>query len=84
MKFNEIPKFVVNLERRPDRLSHIKNEMNYIGWDYEIFNAIDTNNHKGCSLSHIEILKIAKKREYNSVMVIEDDCIFFAIFKRTD
>lgn len=81
MDLNRIPKFIVNLERRPDRLSHIKNEMNYIGWDYEVFKAIDLNNHGGCSLSHIEILKIAKERNYDSVMVIEDDCIFMPYSK---
>ena len=81
MKFNEIPKFVVNLERRPDRLEHIKKEMEYIGWDYEIFKAVDLNNHGGCTLSHVEILKIAKERGYESVMVIEDDCTFLPYSK---
>ena len=74
MKFNDIPKFVVNLERRSDRLESITNEMNYIDWEFELFNAIDTNSHVGCSLSHIEILKIAKERNYESVLIIEDDC----------
>lgn len=74
MKFNEIPKFVVNLERRPDRLISIRNEMEYIGWEYEYFKAVDTNTHVGCSLSHIEILKMAKDRNYEMVLIIEDDC----------
>ena len=26
MKFNEIPKFVINLERRPDRLEKVKKD----------------------------------------------------------
>jgi hypothetical protein len=76
MKINDIPKFVINLEKRPDRLSHIKKEMEYMNWDYELFNAIDLGSHIGCSISHIEILKIAKKREYDMVMVIEDDSTF--------
>jgi hypothetical protein len=29
MKFNEIPKFVVNLDRRPDRLEEITKEMRF-------------------------------------------------------
>ena len=74
MKFSEIPKYVINLERRSDRLESITNEMNYIGWEFELFNAVDTNSHVGCSLSHIEILKIAKERNYESVLIIEDDC----------
>ena len=81
MKFNEIPKFVVNLERRPDRLEHIQKEMDYMGWDYELFKAVDLNNHGGCTLSHTEIIKIAKERGYDSVMVIEDDCTFLPYSK---
>jgi GR25 family glycosyltransferase involved in LPS biosynthesis len=74
MNITNIPKFVVNLERRPDRLEHIKKELEYIGWNYELFKAIDLNNHGGCTLSHVEVIKIAKERGYESVMVIEDDC----------
>ena len=81
MNITNIPKFVVNLERRPDRLDHIKKEMEYIGWEYEIFKAIDLNNHGGCALSHVEIIKIAKERGYDSVMVIEDDCTFLPYSK---
>jgi hypothetical protein len=81
MDLNNIPKFVVNLERRPDRLEHIQKEMSYIGWDYELFKAIDLNNHGGCTLSHVEIIKIAKNRGYESVMVIEDDCTFMPYSK---
>jgi GR25 family glycosyltransferase involved in LPS biosynthesis len=81
MNITNIPKFIINLERRPDRLDHIKKEMEYMGWDYELFNAIDLNNHGGCTLSHVEILKIAKERNYESVMVIEDDCTFLPYSK---
>ena len=34
MKFSEIPKFVVNLETRPDNLELIKKEMEYMGWEF--------------------------------------------------
>jgi GR25 family glycosyltransferase involved in LPS biosynthesis len=81
MKFSEIPKYVINLERRSDRLESITNEMNYIGWEFELFKAVDTNSHVGCSLSHIEILKIAKERNYESVLIIEDDCKFMPYAK---
>jgi GR25 family glycosyltransferase involved in LPS biosynthesis len=74
MKINEIPKFVINLKRRPDRLGNIKKELEYIGWGYELFEAVDENSHLGCALSHLGVVKIAKERGYDSVMVIEDDC----------
>ena len=47
MNITSIPKFVVNLERRPDRLEHIQKEMDYMGWEYELFKAVDLNNHGG-------------------------------------
>jgi len=81
MNITSIPKFVVNLERRPDRLEHIQKEMDYMGWDYEVFKAVDLNNHGGCTLSHTQIIKIAKERRYDSVMVIEDDCTFLPYSK---
>lgn len=81
MIFQDAPKFVVNLERRPDRLSLIQDEMKYIGWDYEIFKAVDTNSHVGCTKSHCEIIKIAKERGYEKVLVVEDDCSFMPYAK---
>lgn len=74
MIFTDAPKFVVNLERRKDRLESIKKEMDYVGWDYEYFPAIDLNNHVGCTKSHLEIIKIAKQRGYDKVLIVEDDC----------
>jgi GR25 family glycosyltransferase involved in LPS biosynthesis len=81
MNLKEIPKFVVNLKRRPDRLEHIKKEMDYIGWDFELFEAVDIGSYVGCTLSHLEILNIAKQRNYKRVMIIEDDCTFMPYSK---
>lgn len=81
MKIKDIPKFVINLKRRPDRLESIKKEMGYMNWDFELFDAIDTNSYMGCTFSHLEILKIAKERNYDKVMVIEDDCFFMPYAK---
>jgi hypothetical protein len=55
-------------------MESIKFEMDYIGWDYERFSAVDTNDHGGCSLSHISIIKDAMSKGLDQVMVIEDDC----------
>jgi very-short-patch-repair endonuclease len=81
MRLNEIPKFVLNLEKRIDRLEHIQKEMSYIGWDYELFKAVDTGCHLGCTLSHVGIIDIAIERNYEYVMVIEDDCSFMPYAK---
>lgn len=81
MNLNNIPKFVINLKRREDRLEKIKKELEYIGWDYEIFEAIDKNDHTGCSLSHAEIIKKAKANDLDEIIVIEDDCTFMPYAK---
>jgi GR25 family glycosyltransferase involved in LPS biosynthesis len=81
MNINNIPKFVINLKRREDRLAHIQKEMEYMGWDYELFEAIDEGCYVGCTLSHLNILNIAKERNYESVLIIEDDCTFMPYAK---
>lgn len=81
MKFSELPKFVINLETRPDRLDNIKFELDYIGWEYEIFNAVNRNSYMGCALSHLGIIEIAKQRGYKRVLAIEDDCVFMPYAK---
>ncbi len=81
MKFSEIPKFVINLETRPENLENIHKEMDYIGWEWERLNAINRGNYMGCTLSHLEIIKIAKERGYERVMIIEDDCVFMPYAK---
>jgi hypothetical protein len=74
MNLNNIPKFVVNLKRRPDRLERFKKQMEYLEWDYEIFEAVDTNSYIGITESQLAIIKIAKERGYKQVMIMEDDC----------
>jgi hypothetical protein len=81
MKLEDIPKFVINLKRRPDRLESIQREMDYVGWDYELFEAIDTNSYMGCTLSHLKIIDICETRGYEKVIIIEDDTYFMPYFK---
>lgn len=81
MDLNKVPKFVVNLEKRTDRLENITKEMEYMDWNFELFKAIDKGCHVGCTLSHLSILEIAKERNYDSVMIIEDDCCFMPYSK---
>ena len=82
MKFSEIPKFVINLKRRPDRLESVKKEFDYMGWGFERFNAIDTNSYEGCAYSHQEVAKIILERGYEYAMVFEDDIFFMPYAKK--
>lgn len=81
IKFSELKKFVINLDRREDRLEHFKKEMEYIGWDYERFSAIDTNSYVGCALSHQKIAEICLGLEDEYFMVLEDDIFFMPYSK---
>jgi GR25 family glycosyltransferase involved in LPS biosynthesis len=81
MKFQEIPKFVVNLDFREENMKLISKEMDYIGWNFERFSAVQKNSYMGCTLSHLSVIEIAKERGYKRVMVIEDDCYFMPYSK---
>jgi GR25 family glycosyltransferase involved in LPS biosynthesis len=78
---NSIPKFVINLDRRPDRLNKFQEEMTYMGWDFERFAAIDTNSYVGCALSYKTISQIILDRKYKYAIVFEDDIYFMPYAK---
>ena len=66
---NNIDKIIyINLERRKDRKEHIENVLNKYDLQYERFEAIQTEGFGilGCGLSHLQVLKIAKKRNYKN------------------
>lgn len=86
--------FVLNLDRRPDRMLKMAERLNCLGVDFERFSAIDGNGlefenpgfvpGKGmienrwalaCLLSHLEIIKTAKKMGYSRILVFEDDVL---------
>ena len=82
MNLEKIEKYVINLKSRSDRLEHIKGEMKYMGWDFNLFEAVDTSSYKGCAYSHIEVAKIAKEKGLDYVMVLEDDVFFMPYAKQ--
>ncbi len=78
MLFNKIPAIYINLESRPDRNEHVKKELDKIGViNSERFQAIKLDNGAlGCSMSHLKCLETAKKNNYDSVFICEDDIEF--------
>lgn len=76
--------FVINLERRPDRLENFTKEMNRLGIDFERFNAIDAGpnmgNH-GCCASHRAVMDLIVKRGLRRAFVFEDDSIVRSQFR---
>lgn len=74
--------FVINLEHRKDRLAEFYIQMEKTKIDLskvERFNAFYkpfNDGALGCTMSHLEILKIAKERKYKNVLIFEDDFEF--------
>jgi len=75
MLITDIPTIYINLEHRKDRNESVLKELSKIGIDIpERFNAIEMKNGAiGCSLSHIKCIETAMKRNYDYIMICEDD-----------
>ena len=69
---------VINLEHRTDRREHVIQELTKLhGVTYEFVNATKHENPNiGCTLSHQRCIEIAKDRDLNHIMILEDDVIF--------
>jgi hypothetical protein len=88
--------YCVNLERRPDRMQHFKDQViKYDLGEYQRFDAIDGkklnmsdyNTNLNCGelgviLSNIEILRDAISNNYETIVVVEDDCLFLEDVKK--
>lgn len=69
--------FYINLDRRTDRKEQIEAEFSKMGIQAERFPAISHSMPAiGCGLSHLEVLKMARNRGYDSVCIFEDDFEF--------
>ena len=78
MWFNKIPVIYINLDSRPDRNEHVKEQLDKVGFKtYERFRAIQMENGAlGCSMSHLKCLEFAKKNNFESIFICEDDIEF--------
>ena len=69
--------FYINLESRPDRKSHVEEQLKIIGLNYTRFNAIKLpNGALGCSMSHLKCLETAKQERWPHLLIVEDDIKF--------
>jgi len=70
--------FYINLEHRKDRKEHVESQLKSVGLnDFERFNAVKLSNGRvGCSMSHLQCLKLAKERNYDHLLICEDDTTF--------
>jgi glycosyl transferase, family 25 len=82
---------VLNLASRPDRRFDMSRELARIGWpEHQItwYPAIDPREaagfsnagYRGCFLSHLAALNLARNAGYQTVLILEDDCDFSPSF----
>jgi GR25 family glycosyltransferase involved in LPS biosynthesis len=76
---NNIDKIIyINLNKSTDRREQIEKELNNFNLQFERFEAFETSGFGilGCGLSHLQVLKIAEKRNYDNILILEDDFTF--------
>lgn len=76
---SEIGGFYINLDYRVDRKIHMEEQLKNTGLQNSVqrFSAIKhANGRIGCSMSHLKCLKMAKERNMEYVLIIEDDILF--------
>ena len=74
---NNIPILYINFKHREDRNEEIIDELNKYNLTAERVEAIKhKDGYIGCALSHIKCLDIAIERNYEQVIILEDDFIF--------
>ena len=68
----------INLNKRTDRREQIEKELNDFNLPFERFEAIETPGFGivGCGKSHLNVLKIARDRNYENILILEDDFTF--------
>lgn len=70
------PILVINLDHRADKWEQMQKEFEDWPVKLERVSAIKHDiGWKGCYLSHLKCVKIAKERNYPWVLYLEDDCI---------
>ena len=69
--------YYINLKERTDRKKLVENELDELGWKYQRFNAIKTKNGRvGCSMSHLKLIQMAREKNLDYIVVVEDDIQF--------
>lgn len=67
----------INLQHRTDRKESVIQQLSSIDISGTRFNAIKMKDGRvGCTLSHIKCLEIAKKNNWDHVLIVEDDILF--------
>ena len=67
--------YIINLDERNDRLQKIHTKFSSYLTLHRVSAIKHNDGAKGCALSHISIIKMAKEKNLPTVLVLEDDCV---------
>lgn len=68
---------VINLPQRVDRYEHFKDEVKWIGLNpFVIDGIIDRPALKGIAKAHMNCILMAQERDWDKVLIMEDDIVF--------
>ena len=71
------PTLVINLKKDKDRMNTMIEEFKAIGWPVplERVEAVQKKpGYIGCAMSHMKCMELALERNYDWVLILEDDC----------
>ena len=67
--------YLINLDKRPEKWERIQNDFKDTNIQLERFKAIENENgHIGCGESFKALIRMAKEKKMDSILILEDDC----------
>jgi hypothetical protein len=73
---SELQGYCINLDRRTDKWKQTQEDLKGTGLNVSRFSAIPhAEGWKGCGFSHVALARLAKQKELDWILVLEDDCM---------
>ena len=72
------PTLVINLKKDKDRMKTLHEDFKFAGWPVPIerVEAVQKKpGYIGCAMSHMKCMELALERNYDWVLIVEDDCL---------
>ena len=72
------PTLVINLKKDKDRMKSLEEDFKFAGWPVplERVEAVQKKpGYIGCAMSHMKCMELALERNYDWVLILEDDCL---------
>jgi glycosyl transferase family 25 len=72
------PTLVINMNKDTERLKTLREDFKFAGWPVplERVEAVERKpGYIGCALSHMKCMELALERNYDWVLILEDDCL---------